>query len=107
VTPTPTVTVTVTVTIVWPRLRELQPAQATPNQIVQVLGSGGYRQAGSFYDESARSFGLTLAGRAVGEFGCYVNSCQGSFRVPAGLAPGTYEVATEGGSHLTLTIVAP
>jgi hypothetical protein len=94
-------------TMVWPTLRELQPDRAAPRQVVRVIGSGGYLQGSGGYNESLRAFGLTLAGQPAGRLSCYVNRCEGSFEVPAGLTPGTYAVATEGGSALTLTVVAP
>jgi hypothetical protein len=92
-------------TIVWPTLMELVPAEAAPNQVVEITGWGGHvRTADGGYIESLRGFDLTLDGQLIGELSCYINLCSEHFTVPAGLAPGSYTLATEGGSQLTLTV---
>lgn len=91
--------------MVWPTLLELQPDEAAPGATVLVIGSGGYILLdGGGYNESARSFALTLDGAPIGSVQCYVNRCVGEIVVPPGTSPGEHTIATEGGSSLTLWV---
>jgi hypothetical protein len=93
--------------VVWPKLAEVQPAQAAPGAEVTVIGSGGYvRCADGAYNESARQFDLFLDGQAAGSLSCYVNRCEARFVVPASIAAGQHVLTAEGGSEIVLDVTA-
>jgi hypothetical protein len=107
ITPYPCVTCDIA-NLVWPSIRVFRPATGTPGDKIQVEGRGGfYWGSGLGWDESYRSFALYFNGRVAGSVGCHVNFCGGSFTVPDGTKPGTYDVGTEGGRSKTFEVVNP
>jgi hypothetical protein len=103
----PTTTAKAVETLVYPTLMELDPAQLAPGQEVTVVGTGGYVKLGEQgYNESAREFALYIDGRALDSMTCYVGMCTATVTVPADVAPGTYQISTEGGSTIELVVVA-
>ncbi len=94
---------------IWPQLQRIEPSPAIIGEKLLVVGSGGYIQFESEgiigYDESFRTFTLTLNEEEIGEIGCYVNRCEGEIIIPATLAVGSHELAVEGGSMLTIEVV--
>ncbi|XSG77311.1 hypothetical protein ACP8Y2_09915 [Herpetosiphon llansteffanensis] len=91
--------------LIEPTLLTLSPTNPLPGETVQVTGSGGYIHcSGGLYNESARSFDLTLDGTVVAQLGCYANRCQTTFVVPTTINPGNYQVATVGGSQLRIDV---
>jgi hypothetical protein len=107
ITPYPCVTCDIA-NLVWPSIRVFRPATGTPGDKIAVEGRGGfYWGSGLGWDESYRSFALYFNGRVAGSVGCHVNLCGGSFTVPDGTKPGTYDVGTEGGRSKTFEVVNP
>ncbi|KPL90195.1 hypothetical protein [Herpetosiphon geysericola] len=93
--------------LIEPTLLTLSPSNPLPGETVQVTGYGGYIQcSGGLYNESARSFDLTLDGAVVAQLGCYANRCQTTFVVPTTINPGNYQVSTVGGSQLRIDVQA-
>lgn len=93
--------------LIEPTLLTLSPSNPLPGETVQVTGYGGYIQcSGGLYNESARSFDLTLDGAVVAQLGCYANRCQTTFVVSTTINPGNYQVATVGGSQLRIDVQA-
>jgi len=101
---TPTSIPTSSAGTVWPSLQTLEPANAAPGQDVLVIGSGGFLQLGTGYDEPFRDFPLFLDGNLIGIGNCFVNRCEGVFTVPLSIAPGVHDVSVEGGSWLPLEV---
>jgi hypothetical protein len=107
ITPYPCVTCDIA-NLVWPSIRVFRPATGTPGDKIAVEGRGGfYWGSGLGWDESYRSFALYFNGRVAGSVGCHVNLCGGSFTVPDGTKPGTYDVGAEGGRSKTFEVVNP
>ena len=91
--------------MVWPVLDAVDPPTVAAGAAVVVGGHGGYVHcSGGLYDESARSFDLTLDGVAIDDLGCYVNHCQTTITIPAATAPGQHSIAAEGGSQITVQV---
>ena len=97
-----------TVTVVWPILQEVAPNPAAPGQSVHVIGSGGYHiMPDGGYDESSRPFALYLDGEPASNIICYVSRCEGDMLIPSETLSGTHSITTDGGSELSLHVVAP
>jgi len=95
-------------TLIWPELREVQPARAAPGAAIRILGTGGHlywqNECGQFWLESAREFHLFFDGQPLGVLQCYANTCVADLTVPADAAPGTRVISVEGGSNLNIEI---
>lgn len=94
--------------LVWPQLREVQPAQAATGDEVKILGAGGNlhwdNACGQFWLESARDFQLFLDGEPLGFIQCYASMCVADLMIPSDAAPGTHTISVEGGSSLSIEV---
>ena len=91
--------------IIWPTLQTVSPIAPHAGTAIIIRGSGGYiRCSGGLYNESARSFVVTLDGQPIGDLGCYANYCQTTFTIPLTTSPGTHTITTEGGSQILITV---
>jgi hypothetical protein len=94
--------------LIWPTLREVQPAPAAPGDEVQIRGTGGFlywnNECGEFRNESARDFALSFDGRPVGSINCYAHTCLATLTLPADATPGQHTLSVEGGSTLEIEV---
>ena len=104
--PQPTYTPAPETTIVWPTFRTVGPTRGVPGDRVDVTGHGGYIMLDGDYLESSKVFDLYFNGRPAGLIKCYVNSCDGTFTVPANTSPGPHQVATEGGPSIIFDVLS-
>jgi hypothetical protein len=93
---------------VWPELIDIQPAQVTPGDKVEINAMGGYlywnNECGTRWDESARTFQLYLDDTPVSSILCYVNYCEADLTVPGDVPSGTHTISVEGGSSLSIEV---
>ena len=94
--------------IVWPELIDIQPAQVTPGDKVEITAMGGYlywnNECGTRWDESARTFQLYFDDTPVSSILCYVNYCETDLTVPGDVPSGTHTISVEGGSNLSIEV---
>jgi heat shock protein HslJ len=94
--------------IVWPELIDIQPAQVTPGDKVEINAMGGYlywnNECGTRWDESARTFQLYFDDTPVSSILCYVNYCETDLTVPGDVPSGTHTISVEGGSSLSIEV---
>jgi len=94
--------------LVWPQLREVQPAQAATGDEVKIMGAGGNlhwdNACGQFWLESARDFQLFFDGEPLGFIQCYASMCVADLMIPSDAAPGTHTISVEGGSSLSIEV---
>jgi hypothetical protein len=91
--------------IIWPTMQSVIPSTPYAGDEIVIRGFGGYIQcSGGLYNESARSFGVTFDGQAIGQLGCYANYCQTRITIPPTTTPGLHIIATEGGSQLSIDV---
>ena len=91
--------------IIWPTLQTLSSMAPHAGDTITVQGSGGFiRCSSGLYNESARSFGLTLDAEPLGQLGCYANHCQATLTIPLTTSSGIHTIATEGGSQISITV---
>jgi hypothetical protein len=94
--------------LVWPELRDIQPAEVAPGDKVKITAMGGYlywnNECGTRWDESARTFQLYLDDTPVSSILCYVNYCEADLTVPGDVPSGTHAISVEGGSSLSIEV---
>ncbi len=94
--------------LIWPTLRQVQPARAAPGDPVEIRGTGGFlywnNECGEFVNESARDFQLFFDGQPVGSITCYAHTCLVDLTIPADAAPGTHTLSVEGGSSIDVEV---
>jgi hypothetical protein len=94
--------------LIWPTLRQVQPAHAAPGAEVEIRGTGGFldwnNECGEFRNESARDFQLYYDDEPVGSITCYAHTCLANLTIPADAAPGTHTISVEGGSSIDMQI---
>jgi hypothetical protein len=91
-------------TLIQPELVGVEPAQAEAGEQVRVVGSGGYVQCGSVYNESARAFRLYFDGQPLGSITCYANRCEALVQLPGDASPGPHILSVDGGAHMEIEV---
>lgn len=96
--------------VVWPVLEPIDIGPSVPGDELEITAVGGYLQwdneCGEAVNESARTFQLYFDDEPAGTILCYVNICCGTSAIPADTPPGTHTVSAEGGSSVTIEVVA-
>ena len=93
-----------------PQLSGVQLEEAGSASTIRVVGYGGYLVSygicGLRYDESERSFQLTLDGEPAGSITCLRGPCEATLELAAagGSQLGRHTIAVEGGSSITFRV---
>ncbi len=84
---------------ILPKITEVQPAEITPGSEVSLTASGGYLKdnCGGYY-EGARSYQVYLDDEPAGELVCYVNHCEGKFKLPERAGVGRHCLGVQKGT---------
>ncbi|ABX04557.1 hypothetical protein Haur_1914 [Herpetosiphon aurantiacus DSM 785] len=91
--------------IIWPTLQTISSTTPHAGDPIVIQGSGGFIQcSGGLYNESARSFVVTLDAQPIGQLGCYANYCQTTLTIPLTTSSGVHLIATEGGSQMSIIV---
>lgn len=84
---------------VFPKITQVQPAQITPGAEIALVASGGYiKDSCGGYNESARTYSVYLDDEPAGELQCYVNHCEGKFRLPERTGVGRHCLGVQKGT---------
>ncbi len=84
---------------ILPKITEVQPAEITAGSEVSLTASGGYLKDNcGGYNESARTYPVYLDDEPAGELVCYVNHCEGKFKVPERAGVGTHCLGVQKGT---------
>src|SRR5512143_3508489 len=84
---------------VFPKITEVKPAQLMPGSEILLIASGGYiKDSCGGYNESARTYPVYLDDEPAGELQCYVNHCEGTFRLPARAGVGRHCLSVQKGT---------
>lgn len=84
---------------VLPKITDVEPDEIRPGIEVVFRASGGYlRDRCGGQNESARLYHLYFDDEPVAELSCYVNHCEGKYRVPESTAAGRHCVGVQKGS---------
>ena len=84
---------------VLPKIEEIQPAEIKPGTEVTIRASGGYlRDSCGGYNESSRTYKIYLDNEPVADLSCYVNHCEGKFRLAESTGPGSHCLGVQKGT---------
>jgi hypothetical protein len=91
-----------------PQLSGVRLEETETGYVIRVVGYGGhlisYGICGLRYDDSERSFQLTLDGEPAGSMTCLRGPCEATLELPVGDLLGDHTITVEGGSSITFQV---